>query len=91
MLCSRTWSRQSPPADGGGGGGGNAGTELPISTLYLLQGPLAVTFKRQGGLASRELAVGRRHRRDQALQDCPGWDGLAGLGAEREVPGTDCG
>lgn len=33
---------QSPPADGGGG---NAATELPISTLYLLQGPLAMTFE----------------------------------------------
>lgn len=58
MLGSQSRSRQSPPADGGGG---DAGTELPISTLYLLQGPLAVTFKRQGGLAARELAAGRRH------------------------------
>jgi len=75
-LGSRTRSRQSPPADGGGG---DDGTETPISTLYLLQGPLAVTFKRQGGLAARELAVGACSRQMlcrtiPAGPGTPGWE-----------------
>lgn len=79
-------SRQSPPAHGGGGGGGNAGTELPISTLCLLQAPPAVTFRRQGAWhpGSWRWAGGAA-----GIRLCR--TVLAGLEAERELPGTDCG
>lgn len=40
-------------------GGGDTGAGLPISTLYLLQGPLAATFRRRGSLAASSAAASR--------------------------------